>query len=262
MKKQIFILASLAIAVLQFWGCTKDGNIFGTIKGTGNIVSIEYNYDDFEKIDISDAFELNVIESDSFYVKVMIDDNLQRYVKVQSSGGWLAIGMIDGNSYNSAHLKAEVHMPVFTELEGSGATATTLQSFTDSTDLKIDLSGASVFSGVMAANICEIQLSGASVININGTCSNFYLDASGASVLSAAGSCTDLYMEASGASVIDMGGFVAHTVGVDFSGASEGTINVTDHLDAKLSGASILQYYGNPILGNIDISGASVLTKL
>jgi hypothetical protein len=262
MKKQILILAALAFAVFQFWGCTKDGGIFGIIKGSGNIVTVEYNYDNFTKIDVSDAFELKVMESDTFYVKLMIDDNLARYAKVQNNGGWLYIGMVDGHSYNNSHLKAEVHMPLINELEGSGASAITLFSFTDTTDFRLDLSGASVFSGMMAASTCEVKLSGASVINITGTCNDFYLDASGASVVSMNGSCTDLYIDASGASVLDMGNFISNTANIKFSGATEGTIHVLDHLDAILSGASVLKYYGNPTMGNISITGASVITKL
>jgi len=45
------------------------------------------------------------------------------------------------------------------------------------------------------------------------------------------------------------------------SGASDGTINLDGRLDADLSGASTLEYIGEPTLGSLDISGASNLTK-
>jgi hypothetical protein len=153
-------------------------------------------------------------------------------------------------------------MPEIFELHGSGATAISLQSFSDTTDFKLDLSGASVFNGSITADNCEILLSGASVVDVNGICTDFYLDASGASVIKFVGSGADAYLHGSGACYLDMGSFITNKVSADFSGATDGTINVSDHLDAKLSGASILKYYGDPVLGNIDISGASVLTKL
>jgi len=262
MKKQILILAVFAIAVIQFWGCSKDGGIFGNIKGSGNIVEIDYNYSDFEKVDVSDAFELTVIESDTFFVQIRIDDNLAQYVKVQNSDGWLSIGMIDGHSYNRAHLKAEVYMPKIIELEGSGASVITSNSYNDSTDFRLELSGASVYTGTMAANNYEVMLSGASVINISGSCENFYIDASGASIANVNGTCSNQYIDASGASVFSMGNFNSIVAIIELSGASDVTINVSEHLDAKLSGASVLKYYGDPFLGNISITGASVLTKL
>ncbi len=243
MKRQILILAMLAIAVLQFWGCDKEGNIFGSIKGSGNIMDVDYSFSDFTRIDASDAFELTVTESDSFFVEIRIDDNLVEYLDVYKSGEWLVISMESGHSYNSAHLKAEVHMPVITHLKGSGASAIEMQNFNDTTDFNLDLSGASVFSANLNVDNCEVQLSGASVININGTCSNLYLGASGASVL-------------------NLGNFITNTMDINLSGASDATIHVLDHLDAVLSGASVLRYYGDPTLGNINVSGASIITKL
>jgi len=262
MKKQIFVLAILAIAVLQFWGCSEDGGIFGNIKGSGNIISIDYNYSDFERVDVSNAFELKLIESDTFFVQVTIDDNLAQYVRVDDQNGWLSIGMENGHSYNTDHLKAEVHMPFITDLTGSGATAIEMHNFSDTTDFNLELSGASVYSGSYAANICNIRLSGASVISISMPCTDLYMDISGASVVNMNGNCSDFYLDGSGASVLNMGNFITSKSVIDLSGASEATIHVLDHLDVELSGASILKYYGDPTLGNIDISGASVLTKL
>jgi hypothetical protein len=262
MKKQISILAAIVFVAVQFWGCSNDGGISGSIKGSGNIVEIEYNYDDFEKIIVSDAFELSVLQSDTFYIKLMVDDNLANYVNIFSNGGWLVIGMVDGHNYNNALLKAEVYMPILVELEGSGASVVTSGSFNDSTDFRLELSGASVFTGTMAANSYEVILSGASVVNISGTCENFYIDASGASIANVNGTCSNQNIDASGASVFNMGNFSSIVAIIELSGAADATISVSEHLDAILKGASVLKYYGDPFLGDISIDGASVLTKL
>jgi hypothetical protein len=262
MKKQILILAGLAIAVLQFWGCGKDGGIFGNIRGSGNIIPVNFNYSDFERVDVSDAFELTLIESDTFFVQVTIDDNLAKYVQVTDNNGWLNIGMASGHGYNTDHQKAEVHMPFITDLNGSGATAIDMQPFADTVDFNLDLSGASVYSGSFAANICNIRLSGASVMNVSMNCTELYMDVSGASVVNMYGSCTDFYLDGSGASVFTLGNFITNNSVIELSGASDATIHVLDHLDAKLSGASVLKYYGDPVMGNISITGASVIMKL
>jgi hypothetical protein len=91
---------------------------------------------------------------------------------------------------------------------------------------------------------------------------NWSVELSGASVINVGGFATNLSIYASGASVINIGSFEANVADMDLSGASVATINVLDHLDAKLSGASILNYYGDPTLGDIELSGGSTITKL
>jgi hypothetical protein len=43
----------------------------------------------------------------------------------------------------------------------------------------------------------------------------------------------------------------------DLSGSSDGTVHVSDWLDAELTGASTLEYLGAPALGRIDIAGSA-----
>jgi hypothetical protein len=72
-----------------------------------------------------------------------------------------------GSIYIDAHLNADGHLPYVNNLFGSGAPAIEMQSFLDMTDFNFDLSGASVFSGILEVGNCEISLSGASIVNIN-----------------------------------------------------------------------------------------------
>ena len=46
---------------------------------------------------------------------------------------------------------------------------------------------------------------------------------------------------------------------VNLSGASEVTINVRGVLDIEMSGASRLYFYGNPTMGDTDVTGASTI---
>ena len=54
----------------------------------------------------------------------------------------------------------------------------------------------------------------------------------------------------------------AQDKGIGLSGASDGTVNLTGTLDADVSGASKLRYYGNPTMGDIETSGASSIKKV
>ena len=245
MKKQILILAAIAFASLHFAGC-EDNGIFSRVKGSGDVVDVEYSFGDFERLDLSHAFDATIIRSDTFRVVLFVDDNIVNYLEVRRSGDWLIIGLEDDHTYTSVNLRAEISMPVIEEVEGSGATVISMSGFSspgDPADFSLKLSGSSVFSGTVYAGDCDILLSGASVINMTG-------------------SCADIFLEASGASELNMGNFVAASAYFILSGASDGTVHVTDHLDADLSGASVLRYYGDPEIGNLTTSGASTLIKL
>ena len=245
MKKQVIVLILMALAISQFWGCD-ESSVFSRIKGSGNVVDVQYSFEDFTRIEVNNAFQLSIVNSDTFSVVVYTDDNIVNYLEVRRSGNWLIIDLDNRHNYNNVNLTAEVHMPIIENLKGSGAISVSMNGFIAPTildDFEIELSGASVLSGNFAADNCDIKLSGASVVNINGVCSN-------------------LYLEASGASELNMGNFVNGSAYFVLSGASSGTINVTDHLDVTLSGASVLRYHGNPEIGNLNITGASSLIKL
>jgi hypothetical protein len=86
------------------------------------------------------------------------------------------------------------------------------------------------------------------------------VDVSGGATLELSGTGNDLRATASGASTAALGGFAVSNANVEASGASRIAVNASGTLDAKASGASTVQYAGNPTLGRIDESGASAVT--
>lgn len=243
MKKQAIVWMLAILALIQFSGCNVDELCCGSVKGSGDVVEVEYSFGNFTKVDVSYAFEATILPSDTFFVMLNVDDNIVKYLDVYKSGDWLVIELDDDKNYNNVHLYAEIHMPIIQELKASGASDIELTGFSSNHDFDIDLSGASMLSGNIEADDCHFELSGASVINLSGGCNN-------------------LEIEASGASVLHMGNFVCYSGDFHLSGASDATVHVTDFLSATLSGASVLRYYGDPEIENLNISGASVITKL
>jgi hypothetical protein len=65
----------------------------------------------------------------------------------------------------------------------------------------------------------------------------------------------------SGASRFSLDDFTVNNANVNISGASTGTIDLDGRLDANVSGASTLLYVGDPVMGTINVSGASTLSK-
>ena len=66
-------------------------------------------------------------------------------------------------------------------------------------------------------------------------------------------------IEASGSSKMNSPGLMLQSADVKLAGASYAAIHTDGALNIDISGASTLDYTGNPIVGKIDISGASKL---
>ena len=62
-------------------------------------------------------------------------------------------------------------------------------------------------------------------------------------------------------SKLELDNFTVNDVDIEVSGGSNAVVNMDGTLNAEVSGASSLYYIGNPVMGDIDISGASSVRK-
>ena len=85
---------------------------------------------------------------------------------------------------------------------------------------------------------------------------------SGASQCKLGGSAGNTTIEASGASSMNSPDFTMQRADVTLDGASNASVLTAGRLNLDISGFSTLNYYGNPTLGTIDISGASKLNHV
>jgi len=241
MKKAIIIIAIVAavavictLLIVRGWP--------GGLIGSGNLETEEYAFTDFTEVEISSAFEFEIQQSNSYNISVTADDNIMDYVQVSQDGQTLKIGLRTVRWFGPLTLRALVTMPQLSGLTVSGASRGDIYDFSSTEDLDITVSGASRVNGDITAGNVEFDISGASTIQLEG-------------------SADDMIASVSGASRFNLGGFTVNNADVNFSGASSGTVNLDGRLDADLSGASRLSYIGEPTMGDLDITGASTLTK-
>jgi hypothetical protein len=133
-------------------------------------------------------------------------------------------------------------MPQLGGLTVSGASHGTVSNFSSTEAVSIAISGASRVTGDITAGDIGFDVSGASTIELEGSADN-------------------MVAVVSGASRFNLGDFTVNNANVNISGASTGTINLDGRLDANVSGASTLLYIGDPVMGTINVSGASKLSK-
>ncbi|MDY6917818.1 MAG: head GIN domain-containing protein [Chloroflexota bacterium] len=258
MRKRVLCVALLALvaAALLVTGCR------GTyVTGSGNLETRQMDYDDFSKLEVSYAFDVDVTRGDSYEVSITMDDNLFDYLRVGVSGQTPEIGMRQTRWYRNATLRATVTMPDLTGLNVSGASHVEAIGFNSTDPLDMDVSGASSveFDNVVAGDV-GFDVSGASTVSGTIDFADGVMEVSGASTVELEGSADDVSIEASGASRVRLGDLPVTDAWVELSGASTANINASGTIDCDLSGASHLTYTGDATLGSVDTSGASTIS--
>ena len=223
----------------------------------------EFNLRDFTRIEVSGAFDVEIVQSDSFVVSVTSDDF--PHIRVETVKDTLRIRRqgIEWLAPFHSQPKARIALPSLYEVTFSGASKGKVQNFKSSNDFAIALSGASHLeaSDISASNV-SLELTGASsltgAIKASGTSA---FEVSGASKFELTGQSNEIKLEVSGASRAELSQFPTQNADVKISGASSGTINLNGKLNANISGASNLYWLGTPVMGDIQISGASNLRR-
>ncbi|MGH9820691.1 MAG: GIN domain-containing protein, partial [Pyrinomonadaceae bacterium] len=62
---------------------------FGSVTGSGNVVTETRDVRDFSSLDISGIFKVEVVAQKDFDVEVQADDNLMPFIKTEVRGGVL-----------------------------------------------------------------------------------------------------------------------------------------------------------------------------
>jgi len=234
----------------------------GIVSGSGELVKKELDNTGFNSVEVGNAFEIEVSQSDIYSIEITADDNIMDYIVVKQSGENLEIRLKSGYNYHSYTAIAKITMPELSGLSISGASSGTVEEFDIEGNVDINVSGASSLTlSAMNADGIDIVVSGASGVNGNLTVDNADFEVSGASGLELSGSADDIDVTVSGASDLRLDDFTANDVDANVSGASTAVVNMDGTLNADVSGVSNLYYIGDPVMGDINVSGVSSVEK-
>jgi hypothetical protein len=248
----------------------------------GNMKTEKLNLSDFTQLNIRGAFRFEIVRSDAYAVSITRE--WFKRTRAFKDGGVLVIDhpWYDVLGWFTPWIipKAKIEMPKLGELKVSGASKGSITGFDSLDDFKLKVRGASRLSGDISSGNAEIDLAGASRIELASSvkalrlkvvgASDFEgkmkadsgeIEVQGASRIRISGSMEDVAIKVAGASHLEMGDLIAHNAKIKLTGASRCSLNIEGKLDAELAGASRLIYGGNPVMGNISTTGASVLTK-
>ena len=209
--------------------------------GLGKVVTREKAFTGFDRVEVGNAFKVDITQSGTYSVVVRIDSSLEQRLEVVKEGSTLKIGLKDeggGVSIQAGTMEVEITMPELTGLNLSGSSDGTINGFKSTVALEVGLSGDSSLQGEVEAGDASFTAAGDS---------NATLSGSGQNVM----------VVAEGGSTVDLSKFSSTDANVSAGGSSDVTVNASGRLDADASGASHVYYLGDPTLGEIDTSGGS-----
>lgn len=211
-------LAILLGISTTFFGC----HDFNTILPSATVTTQEEQFENYEGIEISSAFTVDVEFSDTEEsILIEANENLHEYIEVEKIHGVLRIRLkngvhVRGRNILKAHIITKKHLETFSV---SGASQIILNNELVTEDVNISLSGASTFSGAIYASYISLFVDGASSTSITG-------------------SSELLTANVSGASLINNYELHVQDVNLNLSGASQVNLTANGVIDITASGAS------------------------
>jgi hypothetical protein len=216
-----FIIVTLV--ALLFASCNHMINI-KSIEGSGHVTTEKRIVQgDFKSVEVNNAIDLIIEQSDKIEIIVEADDNLQKEITTKVENGVLIIAC-DYNSFsNIKSKKVTVKMPVIDKLEASGAASIKSSNTIKGENIKLDASSAASISLNIESDAIFGESSSGSTIAINGK-------------------ALTLETKASSGSTIDAKDLLANEIKAHASSGSTINIHPIVSLDATASSGASVNY--------------------
>lgn len=218
----------------------------------------------FNAISVSSAIDLYLTQSTTNKVAVSASsDEIRDHIITEVEGGVLIIRLGENGSWfnwkkwGNFKTKAYVSIKYIDAITASGASDIHIINKIESPKIRIKLSGASDMKGDISAGTIIYDLSGASDCKSSVDANTIAITGDGASKIELAGRVDDLSVVISGASDAKLYNLNSKGAILKSSGASYIQATVTEILKANSSGASSIDYKGNPSVKESNTSGAS-----
>ncbi|TMM57412.1 DUF2807 domain-containing protein [Maribacter algarum] len=236
--KSIVIILFLGLGLLT--SCDHD-----TIRASDEVSSLDYSIPEYSTVKVSNAFNTRVTFSDTEEsIRIEANENLHDRIIVQREGSSLVIRLKKFTSVRgNATLNAYIVTKDISKFDISEASKLILENLWDTEDGRIELSGASNFTGEIATKHLNLDMSGASSLDLYGNSVSLDADLSGSSDI------RDFDL-----SVKDLK--------IEMSGASEAYLSISESIDIRASGASSLKFKGDAKITYKRLSGASEIVKI
>lgn len=220
-------LIVIALTALLFASCNHSINS-RAIEGSGNVTTEKRIVQgDFKSVEVNNAIDLVIEQSDKIEIIVEADDNLQNAITTKVENGKLIIACEYNSFRDISSKKVTVKMPIIEELEATSAS--TIKSI-----------------GTLKGKNISLNSSSAADIDVNLEADNINCDSSSGSSIIAKGMALKLTTSASSGSHIVAKDLLANEVIADASSGSTIEVHPIVSLDADASSGGNINYNTNP----------------
>jgi hypothetical protein len=201
----------------------------------------------FTAIEVSDAIDLYISQGNTEAVAISgSTDDIKTRIKTEVRSGTLHIFFdakgLNWRKWGNNRMKAYVTYKNLDRIEASGACNIKTTDPIIQPELKMEMSGASDFTG-------EIRVK------------KFRLNGTGASIISISGKADEMVVDAAGACHVKGYELVTDMCKIDASGGSNIRITVNKELSAVASGGSNISYKGTGLIRDISSSGGASIKR-
>jgi hypothetical protein len=212
------------------------------IHGNGKVVKEERPVSGFDEISASTGIEVAITQDSFEKVVVEADENIQKILKTEVSGGKLKIYLEEGVNY-AKKMKVHVTLKQLKVLEASAGSEVKSENTIKSENLKI-------FS------------SSGSDVTMEVGCTAVSLDSSSGSQMKVSGTTQSLKAGCSSGANLDASKLAAENGDVSAASGADMDVQVTKELKAQASSGAGITVYGNPATQDTNSSsGGSVHYK-
>ena len=252
----VSLILLLAVVAAACGESTVESDV---VTGSGGSTTKTYALSGFTAVQADQGFSVAVTRGESFAVSVSAEESLIQYLEVEVRGDALYLGLDPSRTYRLATLTAEVTMPELSGVEVTRAADVFVEGFTTKGDLTFTVADAGELSiDALKAQDATFEMSGAARLGAKLALSGaLSVTARGGSQAVLAGVARSVEVKASEASVVSLQGVAARTATVELTGASKTSVRASRTVNAAVSEASALDYYGTAELGEMNVAGTS-----
>lgn len=233
------------------------------IKGSGNVITESRDASvPFSKLVANGSVNVFLKEGPYQLIKVEADDNIVPHVIVENKKGTLIL-----KTERKYRTKNAVNIHVtykdLNTITSNGSTDVKVESTLNNKNISLTSSGSSNLTvNALEAKSLDVKSNGSSDVKINkANSNNITLNLSGATNFKIAGKTKSLKAKTSGSSNLAANNLLATSAELKSSGSSNITIQVSDKIEVQASGASDIQYIGNPKVVSEKRSGSASIKK-
>lgn len=221
-------IIAATIAAVLFTSChIKDIDFGNGIDGNGNVTKQTRNVENnFSKIDVSRGLNVTIEQSESYFVEVEADENLQEHITTRVENGTLIITS-DDNIDEAKAKNILVRFPLLKYLEATSGSSVSSNGIFKGTDVNVKTSSGS--EAILALEFDNI------------TC-----ESSSGSTLKIRGKALQLNTASSSGSSIEAQDLLVNDVIAQSTSGSSTNVNPIVSLNAKSSSGSSIDYKGSP----------------